>query len=309
MDTKWMMCRFATTLPHLKSKMPILSGDQIAIIFYQFCHFGNTTWVPLYVKESLYAYRQLLRNTTLASCGKVLFFVDVKAKSVVESQFRDVGLLDIVEWVDVGEYQNMAAYISFFNRVKARYVFQFDSDMWFVRGSPNVKPFDFKNFVSCLNTASDTAIFGEEKDYYEERIWDGMQYYYRYPMLNRQVRDRMRILFDGDDIPPRPRRGIVGIVSGIRKESVAAQKLHAFYEEHGDTFLDDEAFWSVFLTSFRDISVFDTLKQGELLRESFRGGKAQEGAARLVHVGGRNFNRGDGAFDESATLHLRRRLK
>ena len=115
-----------------------------------------------YAMESIYAYRQLIRNTNFPAYGRVAFFLDEKAKDVLTPIYESVGLLSLVRWVDVGEYQNFTGYFKYFSDEyfeDCRYVFESDADMWFFRFNLNQPLFDWGAFIQELDTADEMTIY------------------------------------------------------------------------------------------------------------------------------------------------------
>ena len=258
------MRRWSENFPHLQRQLPVCDGsNDIALIFYQFANYGDTDKAH-YIKESIYSYALLLEASNILEFGTMRFFVDELLKEVATPLFENVGLQDIVTFVNVGEKQNMAGYIHLFHHPtlqEYRYITQLDSDMWFVYKDTE-KRVDFKYYIDLLDTYNTYTMIGAESTSFQEDPEHAKKFYYRYPDLEEQARNAMENLF-GNEVP-KSRRHIHGLFTGVRTGSQAHAELRKFYEEYGHIFQDDEAFYSVFLSKrpwIEVVSPFDVFQR------------------------------------------------
>ena len=265
-----MVDKWITRLPLITELLPVCNkGTEIGLIYYVCSNFGDTAITANYAMESIYAYRQLIRNTNFPAYGRVAFFLDKNAADVLTPIYESVGLLSLVRWVDVGEYQHMAGYFKCFSDEyfqDCRYVFQSDTDMWFFRFNLNQPLFDWGAFIQELDTADEMAIYGFETT----KGSTSTDFFYRYDsVLASPVRAALGELFDVDigakeHWLPYDARWLTGIFTAVRNDSAAFAKLRNFTEKYIDVFQDDMGAWSVFLTSETDIKVHDFFDSNQL---------------------------------------------
>lgn len=256
---KWHYDKWSSTLPPIREKLNIPNkAKEIVFFYYSFANYDKLERGHIYINEAIFAYNCLLKNTNLAEYGSVVFFVDRLLAPIAHPIFRDLGLLEIVEYINVGNLLNLGAYWSLFRHPRLseyRYVVNTNSDMWFIGENIDigelVKRYDEKE--------GDSTLFAHENDGFikkVEKVRDGeydknLINYYRAPEVRERAERIMYELFNAD-FPPQPRYSS-GKIKALRTQTQLADHLHQFYEQYGDAFQDDEAFISVFLSKHRDI--------------------------------------------------------
>lgn len=259
------MQRWSENFPNLSKPLPICDGTHdIAILFYQFANYKDTNKAH-YIKEAIYAYALLMEVSNISEFGTMRFFVDRRIQPCAAPLFAAVELQEAVTYVDVGNKQNMAGYIGLFDHPSLsdyRYVFQLDSDMWFLQTDTR-KAVDFKFFFEYLDRLNSQTLYGRESTSFQKDADHAKQFYYRYPDLQGVAQEAMIKIFGfipqtgaPREVPP-VRRHIHGLMTGIRSGSQAAAHLKAFHSEYGHIFQDDEALYSLFLSAHPEIEIAD----------------------------------------------------
>lgn len=275
---KWAYDKWSATLNPITHPLPVVSGQQakeIVFFYYIFANYGNLSRAPIYIHECLHNYNLLLKNTNIETYGGMLFFVDRVFEPVATPIFESVGLLEIVEYMDVGNLMNMAGYFGCFDHPRIeeyRYALNLDSDMWFI--AP--EPIDIGAFLRHYDAYPDRTYYANEGEGYIHKVQavrDGkyekdLINFYRVPELRDIAEKVMYELFDSD-FPSYPQRYTSGKNKALRTKTDLTAELSAFYAKYGRIYQEDEAFSSVWLSYYRNIPTAPPMPK-EILQTSPR---------------------------------------
>lgn len=280
---------FPAAFKPIKYPLPptTVSDPEIAVFFCLFNHPLHASHdMHVYAKSMVYAYKQLLKNTTIQDVGRVFMFVDERAMQVVYPYCVAANIKDQVVPFKSDKNIQYAAYIpQFWHEVMEgiEYRFYMDVDMWWV----NLFDKDRHDYVQMVESLRSTEadVFGYlvpktpetvSADIYLRSTWES-------DMHIERARSWMTQTFGDETLTEEPIRAISGSHNGMRA-GFEMDKLLEFYREVGDFVRDDEAFWTLFLAKHPEIKLHSLSEfvHGTGYHEEEL---AKHDSAQLAHVG------------------------
>lgn len=289
-------CNNGALLSLPASFMPITSPlaisetpePELAVFFCLFSSVGTSMHdLHVYAKSLTYAIKMLNQNTNIFDVGQVFCFIDKRIMSVVYPYMLEANLQSLVVPFDSNKDVHYAAYIPhFWHEVMEDIPIRLymDVDMWWIN-LDNDEKFDYGKLVEEF-TKHDKSVFGNSvpkrsewvyADIYERCIDGGDHHIVD---AKRWMNERFGSDVPSDDVEI---RAITGSQNGIHT-GLSLDKLKVFYENVGNFILDDEAFWTLFLTCHPEIVIKQMSEAVPGMNFSSQAAEHHKGSE-LAHVG------------------------
>lgn len=315
--------RFIEDLPIIEEKLPVCpDGTDISISYYLF-NKGTTSENPTgegfpvmhYAYETAYAYKQLIRHTNIAACGRVRIFMDKGCETQMRPYFEQIGLDPLIEIIDVPMGVRLSGYLPQLSHeavAPCKYRFHCDVDLWWIDPHESGEIFDWQAFCAFLDEADTDSFFGQpiEKqswiyqvnysqhahpDDIQEKALQTLQAIFG-PRIPDQFHDmayeQHTVLKERNDLSPL--RCYAGWFIGVRENSNPLWYINKLYKEHEEYLSDDEGLFSLLFYLYPEIKQYQVLqgigeaKEHEIQQRSLLNYIQTDGVATL-NVGASEF--------------------
>ena len=282
-----MASKFSEYLPPLHHRHPLFEptlcpdGALISIAFYIF-NGGYLRFINC-VKESIYAYRQLVNYSNILECGRIRFFVDKRCLAHAHPFYEVAGLTHLVVPIETPSEHHMSGFfpLLYHPEVEAcEFRFHFDTDNWLLHpewktsvetqcsldfieltdiwreakeniyGMPCKKPDWTIRSSFFLDAPMDVS--GAIHEMFDDDIPDAIGYLLETPHdVLHQEKDTLSQL-----------RCASGTCVGIHRNSEAANLMKHTYDRFAENMPGDEGFLTLLLAKHSEVDVFPVIMTG-----------------------------------------------